>query len=97
MADRPILSAIADITLYSNFGSTFFSVPQSILRALAVQGDGDLEPLYIVLRDHFGNLIHQRRVQLVSGPEVSTSDFAAQIEAGQLYPGQRIRLEASLP
>jgi len=53
--------------------------------------------LYVVVRDIFGNLIHHRLVELVSGPEVYKHNFKDQFDAGQLYPGQRIRLEVSLP
>jgi len=94
--ERPILSATAEINLYTDFSNTyFFSVPKSVTRALGLERL-DRQLLYVVLRDQFGNLIHQSRVQIGSGCEVKTSDFAPQIEAGMLYENQRIRLEVSL-
>ncbi len=94
-----IMSVISEVTVYPSSceNSLLFRIPVSVLRALELPEPVSGEHLYVVVRDIFGNLIHHRRVQLTSGPEVKKSDFANQISTGQLYPGQRIRLEVSLP
>jgi hypothetical protein len=76
--------------------SLLFCIPAPVLKALELPTEGD-RTVYIVVKDTFGNLIHHREVTLVSGPEVKKSDFEHQVSAGQLYPGQRIRVEVSLP
>jgi hypothetical protein len=92
-----IMSVTTEVTVYpsSETRGLLFCIPASVLAALELP-TGDVS-LYVVVRDVFGNLIHHRQVELTSGPEVKKSDFEHQITEGQLYPGQRIRLEVSLP
>jgi len=86
-----IIAVITEVTVYPSSGKKnfIFCIPLSVRKALELP---DKFPkgtyLYVVVRDIFGNLIHQRRVELVSGPEVYKKDFENQVRAGQLYPGQ---------
>jgi hypothetical protein len=94
-----IVSVITEVTVYpSSAENNFvFCIPESVRTALGLEKPPKGARLYVVVRDIYGNLIHHRQVELVSGPEVYKSNFARQIDEGQLYPGQRIRLEVSLP
>ena len=96
-APEKIIAVITEVTIYpsSETRNLLFCIPALALAALELP-NGDVG-LYVVVRDVFGNLIHQRRVELTSGPEVRKSDFERQVSTGQLYPGQRIRLDVSLP
>jgi hypothetical protein len=96
---RSIISVTTEVTVYPSAGryKTIFSIPKPVLTALDLRGPGQYPPVYIVVRDIVGNLIHHGKVTLVSGPEIEKSNFKRQVGAGQLYPGQRIRLEVSLP
>ena len=91
--NRKIISITTEVTVYpsSKKGPYLFSIPEEVLQALRMPKD-----VYVVLRDIFGNLIHHRHIKRVSGPEVNKGNFKDQIANGQLYPGQRIRLEVSL-
>ena len=96
---RTIISVTTDVTVYPKsdevYATYLFSIPESVLKALAIEVLPNGTFLYVVIRDVFGNLIGNRRVELTSGPEVKKSDFADQLDKGQLYPGQKIRLEIS--
>lgn len=93
-----ILSVTTEVTVYpSSAKNTFlFCIPESVREALQLPKRKGVR-VYVVVRDVFVNLIHQRQVELVSGPEVYKKNFEPQIRSGQLYPGQRIRLEVSVP
>jgi hypothetical protein len=97
---RAVISVTTEVAVYpsSEVRDFLFSIPACVLRALDLD-DRNLKGvhLYLVVRDASGHLIHHRRVELTSGPEVRKDDFESQVAAGQLYPGQRLRLEVSLP
>lgn len=95
-----VIAAEATVTVYPSSAtrSLLFSIPAAALKALGLSGR-NLKGvrLDLVVEDVSGHLIRRRQVELTSGPEVKKSDFRPQVSAGQLHPGQRIRLWVSLP
>jgi hypothetical protein len=109
---REIISVTTEVEVYPSSreekykNGYLFSIPEPVLNSFGLSGNKhvrsglnscDGKNMYLVLKDLFGNIIGHRQVELLSGNEVRKEDFKHQFDARQLYPGQRIRLEVSLP